>query len=834
MRRTLLTLLLVVLSIYTTQAQGPPKPTSSEIYESIQKLNFLGSVLYVAAHPDDENTRLISYMANHVKARTAYLSLTRGDGGQNLLGPELRELLGVIRTQELLAARSIDGGQQMFTRANDFGFSKHPDETLSIWDKEDVLGDVVWAIRKFKPDVVINRFDHRTPGTTHGHHTSSAVLSVEAFDLVNDKNAYSSQLEYVEPWQPRRLFFNTGRFFFRNQQDFEKVSKDLVSFDVGVYYPLKGLSNNEVASLASSKHLCQGFGRLTQRGTQQEYVQLLKGDDPQDKSNIFDGIDTTWGRLGKAGGQIGAILNEIENNFNFQDPSTHIPKLTQAYSLLQKTEDEHWKTIKSKELRGIIQACAGLYIEASATLPTVSAGSDIGLTIEALNRSNVDIELISYNISTNNKPILKNTPLKENTRQNFREEIIIPNTLKTTSPYWLDKKGSLGMYHVDDQELIGLPETPRTVSVDFHLKVNNTLMTYTKDIVHRYSRPDKGELYRPFEIIPEVSARIIDNIYIFDTNTKKEIPVTITAGRNNLKGNVSLDVPTGWSVSSSQLVNIAQKGQTQTLIFTLTPPSIQSEGIISPKVNIDGKIYSKDLIEIDYNHIPYQTVLLPSESKVVRLDIKKAGNNIAYIEGAGDIVPESLMQIGYDVVKVEPNDITPEFLSQFDAVVVGIRAYNTVQELRFKQDYLFDFVKNGGNMIVQYNTSFRLTVDREAIAPYELGLSRDRVTDENAEVRFLNANHSVLNFPNKITQKDFENWVQERGLYFPNKWGEEFTPILSINDKGETPKDGSLLVAKYGKGHYIYTGLSFFREFPAGVSGAYRLFANLLSTGKDN
>jgi len=786
----------------------------------------------VAAHPDDENTRLISYMSNEVKARTAYLALTRGDGGQNLIGPEIRELLGVIRTQELLAARGVDGGQQLFTRANDFGFSKHPDETLQIWDKDDVLSDVVWAIRNFKPDVIVNRFDHRTPGTTHGHHTTSAMLSVEAFDLVNDKNAYPDQLSLVDTWQPKRLFFNTGRFFYRNQTDFEKASEKLINFDVGVYYPLKGLSNNEVASLASSQHLCQGFGRLTQRGSQTEYVEFLKGDYPEDKSDVFSGIDTSWNRIGKEGNAIGAILYEIENNFNFKDPASHLPKLMEAYSLLQKTSNEHWKEIKSSELKAIIEACAGLYIEASASLPTVSTGNDIRLNIEALNRSNADIELISYNISTKNTPVLKNIALKENTRQNFREEITIPNTLKNTSPYWLNDKGSLGMYRVDDKKLIGLPETPRTMSVDFYLTINKIPVTFTKDVLYRYSRPDKGELYRPFEIIPEVSASIKEKVFIFDNNNKKDITVTITAGRGNLKGSVSLDIPNGWNTTAPQTIDIASKGETRTLVFTVTPPKTQSEGIITPKVNINGKIYSKELIEIDYSHIPIQTVLLPSESKVVRLDIKKVGNDIAYIEGAGDIVPESLEQIGYNVTKIDPENITPENLSQFDAVVIGIRAYNTVQELKFRQKYLLDFVKQGGNMIVQYNTSFRLTVDREAIAPYKLSLSRDRVTDENAEVRFLNSEHSVLNYPNKITKTDFENWVQERGLYFPNEWGAEFTPILSLNDKGETAKDGSLLVAKYGKGHYIYTGLSFFREFPAGVSGAYRLFANMLSIGK--
>ncbi|RKE94924.1 PIG-L family deacetylase [Ichthyenterobacterium magnum] len=825
-------LVLFFLSIYS-QAQEPKKMSATDIYESVQKLNFLGSVLYVAAHPDDENTRLISYMSNQVKARTAYLSLTRGDGGQNLIGPEIRELLGVMRTQELLAARRVDGGEQLFTRANDFGFSKHPDETLNIWNKEDVLGDVVLAIRQFKPDIIINRFDHRTPGRTHGHHTSSAMLSIEAFDLANDNTAYPNQLKQTGLWQPKRLFYNTSWWRYGSREAFDKIDKsNMLNFDIGTYYPLKGLSNNELASLASSQHLCQGFGRLSQRGSSKEYIEFLKGDFPEDKTDIFSGIDTSWNRI-KGGKTIGDILYAIETNFNFKTPSIHIPELLKAYLLLKSIEDEHWKVIKTKELKTIIEACAGLYLEASASTPTISNGNTIELNIEALNRSNAKIELVSLGVSTKATAISKNTKLKPNQKQNFTEAINIPSSMASTGPYWLNKKGTLGMYHVEDKSLIGLPETPRSVRVDFNLKINDIPFSITKDVVYRYSKPDKGELYRPFEIIPEASVKVSESVIIFENDQQKEIQVIVKAGKNSIEGFVQLEHPDGWNVyPAKQKIEIAHKNEEQILVFTVIPPKNQSEGQITPKVFIGNKVFSKELIEIDYEHIPFQTVLLPSESKVVRLNIQKKGENIAYIEGAGDVVPESLKQIGYNVITIKPEDINAETLNRFDAVVLGIRAYNTVEELKYKQQLLFDFVARGGNMIVQYNTSHRVKVDE--LAPYNLKLSRDRVTDENAQVRFLNPEHELLNFPNKITQKDFEGWTQERGLYFPNEWSSEFTPILSMNDKGETPKDGSLLIAKHGKGYYIYTGLSFFREFPEGVSGAYRLFANMLSIGKDD
>ncbi|SFD21046.1 PIG-L family deacetylase [Algibacter pectinivorans] len=832
MQKQLLRLLVCLLAVSFTQAQKPKAPSSSEIYESIQKLNFLGSVLYVAAHPDDENTRLIAYMSNQVKARTAYLSLTRGDGGQNLIGPEIRELLGVIRTQELLAARRVDGGEQLFTRANDFGYSKHPDETLDIWDKDQVLSDVVLAIRQFKPDIIINRFDEKRAGKTHGHHTTSAILSIEAFDLANNDKAYTSQLNQTEVWQPKRLFYNTSAWRYGSQEAFDKVDKsNMLTFDIGTYYPTKGLSNNELADLARSQHLCQGFGRLSQRGSDIEYIDFLKGEPLNGSNNIFEGIDTTWNRV-KGGGAIGDILNTIEANFNFKNPAVHIPGLVEAYKLLQNIDNKHWKTQKTKELKAIIEMCAGLYLEASAETNWATQNETIKLNIEVLNRSDLPIVLESLN-NASDLNMAKGITLKNNVKYDFSEVLKVDNNTEPTTPYWLNQKGSLGMYKVDDKTLVGKPETPRVYNIDFNLLINNTPITFTKPIIQRFAKPDKGELYRPFEIIPEVSAKITEKVIILDNDQQRDITVVVKAGRDNLEGDVEVCYPNGWSIlPKKQKVSIAHKGEEQLLRFTVIPPKEQSEGFIGPIVQIGDKSYTKELIDIDYEHIPFQTVLLPSESKIVRLDIKKQGNNIAYIQGAGDVVPESLEQIGYNVRIISPEDITPETLSNFDAVVVGIRAYNTVEELNFKQQLLFDFVANGGNMVVQYNTSHRVKVD--AIGPYNLTLSRDRVTDENAEVKFLNPDHEVLNFPNKITPKDFEGWTQERGLYFPDSWDKAFTPILSMHDKGESAKHGSLLVAKHGKGYYTYTGLSFFREFPAGVSGAYRLFANILSLGKED
>ncbi len=818
-----------LLIITSVVAQKPQKLTTNQIYEKIQKLNFLGSALYIAAHPDDENTRLIAYLANNVKARTAYLSLTRGDGGQNLIGPEIRELLGVIRTQELLAARSVDGGEQHFSRANDFGYSKHPDETLSIWNKDKVLSDVVWAIRTFKPDVVINRFNHRTPGTTHGHHTSSAMLSVEAFDLAGDKTKYPKQLKHTEIWQPNRLFFNTSWWFYGNRENFAKADKSkMLNFDIGVYYPLKGVSNNELASMASSQHLCQGFGRLTVRGSQTEYVEFLKGEFPKDKKNIFSGINTAWNRI-ESGGEIGDILYEVEKSFDFINPSKHLPDLLKACKLIEKLKNEHWKAIKSKQLKEIIAACAGLYLEASAKTSSTTPNSSVEIDIEALNRSGVSMGLTSIEWLPSTKKIIKELELLPNRKQNFTEILEIGN-LAYSSPYWLISEWDPGMYKVSNQKLIGNPETNRPLQIVFNLIIEDVPISFTKNVVRRYSQRDKGEIYDPFEILPKITTKLEDKVFIFSDNQSKEINVEVRSGAVNINGQVSLKVPNGWAVSPRQInFDIAQKGNKQTVTFRVTPSKNQSEGYIEAIVIAEGKQFSKELVEIDYTHIPKQSVLLPSKAKVVRLNIKKEGKVIGYIQGSGDAVPESLRQIGYEVTEIIPENINESTLKKFDAVVTGIRAYNTKEVLQFKQKYLLEYVKNGGNVIVQYNTNRRVDVK----PPYKLQLSRDRVTDEHAKVTMLVKNHPVLNYPNKITNNDFKGWVQERGLYFPNKWSNEYTPVLAMNDKGETSKKGSLLVTNYGKGNYIYTGLSFFRELPAGVPGAYKLFANLLSL-KDN
>ena len=802
-----------------TNAQQPTKPNAVEIYHQLEKLNFLGSVLYIAAHPDDENTRLISYLSNEKNARTGYLSLTRGDGGQNLIGPELRELLGVIRTQELIEARKIDGGEQFFTRANDFGFSKNPDETLQIWDENQVMSDVIWVIRNFKPDVIINRFDHRSPGTTHGHHTASAMLSIEAFDKVNDASFFPEQLQLTTTWQPKRLFFNTSWWFYGSKEKFEAADKtNLSKLQIGVYYEQFGKSNQEIAALSRSRHQSQGFGSTGTRGEEDEYLEFLKGESLQDKTNIFEGIDTSWNRV-KNGKEIEIILTKVQQNFDFKNPSASVPELLKAYVLIDKLDDLHWKTIKLEEIKKIIVGCTGLYLEAVADNQEVASGSKVKVKLEVINRSVIKMNWIS-------KTETKELPFNKVVNDSF--EIQIDSDDPFTQPYYLEKKGTVGMYTVNNQLNIGKPDVITRIPEKFVIEINGITIPFEKNVIYKYNDDVKGEVYQPLDIVPVITSSFQEKVYIFPNGKEKTISIKIKAGKENSIGSIKLEVPQSWKVTPTSIdFLLKNKDEEQMAIFTVSPSKEASEVIIKSIVTVDGKEYDNEKIDINYSHIYKQMVLKPAEAKAIKLNIKTNNEKIAYIMGAGDEVPKSLKQMGYEVTIIKPEEITTEKLQVYDVIITGIRAYNVVTTLAIKQNILLDLVKNGKTMIVQYNTLDDLVT--KDFAPYSLKISRDRVTEENAEVRFLAPNHLILNSPNKITSTDFEGWKQEQGLYYPSEWDKNFTAIISANDKGEKAKDGAILVANYGKGKYIYTGISFFRELPEGVAGAFRLLANMIA-----
>ena len=821
-----LSVILVTLFSCDLFAQAPKKPHIGEIQQMINKLDVLGTVLYVAAHPDDENTSVITYFANEEHMRTAYLSATRGDGGQNLIGPEIREELGLIRNQELLAARRTDGGRQFFSRANDFGYSKHPDETFNIWNKDEVLADFVWVFRKFRPDIIITRFS-TIPGVTHGHHTASAILAKEAFKLSGDPEAYPDQLDFVDTWQPRKIFWNTSWWFYRNTGQ-KMDTAGMHTVNVGKYNASLGKSYTEISSLSRSMHKSQGFGSTGRRGDAIEYLIQWDGDDGDE---IFDGIKTGWDRLENSE-EVQFLVEKLKEDFDPENPSELIPTLLLTKNAISKLEDVFWKDIKLKEIDELIKATSGLYVELVADQSSYVPGDSIEISVEGINRSEIPMRIskIKLNHWLNDQEI--SSPLLNNKRFTTSIKLKTPVNIDFSTPYWLVDESSLGMYTVEDQLERGKPENDPSIWATVSIGIEEEEIILELPVVFKRNDPVEGEMYEPVAISPPVMANLSSKVLVFGDDQGKEIDVRVIAGKKNVSGKLKIEAPKGWSIMpKTQNYDLVQKGEEIIYTFMVNPPKKASDGELSIELTYNNKTYSKGRTQIEYDHIPKQSIFPDSKARVVRLDLEKKGELIGYIEGAGDAIPDNLSQIGYKVEFLGKDDVTASNLSKYDAVILGVRALNTVNWLAYKNVELFKYVENGSTLINQYNTSHRLVT--KDIAPYQLKLSRERVTVEEAPVSILAKDHPVIKGPNKITDADFDNWVQERGLYFPNEWAEEFTPILSSNDPGESEKQGGLLVAEYGKGYYVYSGYSWFRNLPAGVPGAYRLFVNLISLGND-
>jgi LmbE family N-acetylglucosaminyl deacetylase len=807
-------------------SQTYQQPNAAQIRLKLKKLNFLGSVLYMAAHPDDENTDIITFLANDRLATTGYLALTRGDGGQNLIGPEIRDLLGLIRTQELLAARRIDGGQQFFTRANDFGFSKSADEAFQIWGKNEILSDVVKIFRQFKPDIILTRFppDERAG---HGHHTASAILAGEGFDAAAKPDAFPEYAKEFGTWQVKRLYTNTGRWW---NKDINENTPNIITLDVGGFNPLLGKSYTEISALSSSQHKSQGWGRRGKRGYNPEFLEHVKGERAQ--KDIFEGVVTTWARV-KGGEKIQILVDRVIKDFSEGDPAASVPLLLQIKKELNALENGVWKKRKLLETDQLIQDCLGLFIEVTSTSFRASPGQKIKTSIELVNRSANDIKLDEISSQALHWDTAYSNMLKPNNLAQVKSSYPTIDAAKEYSdPYWLKKEHGTGLFTVSNRDYIGLPENPPAVDFDFTLNIGGEKLTIKRPLIYKWVDPVKGELWRPFEIVPPVFVNPADKVVIFNSNEPKEISFTVrSSGEEMLKGNLSLEVPAGWKAEpASQYFEFTKPGEEQRKSFVVHPSSKEFSGSVQAFAEVNGKKFDKALQLVNYDHIPIQTLLPVSAVKAIRINLKKEGNVIGYVKGAGDDIPAALRNMGFEVWEMKDNEITAANLKRVDAVVLGVRALNTNDRIRFFMDDLLEYVKNGGTLVVQYNNNFDL--ETEKFSPYTLKLGRDRVTQEDSEVRILKPDHPVLNIPNKITPKDFEGWVQERGLYYPSQWDQNFEAILSMNDKGETPKDGSLLIAKYGQGNYVYTGLSFFRELPEGIPGAYKLFANIVSLGK--
>lgn len=808
-----------LISIYS---QPFPNLNSSEIKLGLMKLNVLGTVLYVGAHPDDENTAVISYLAKGELLRTAYLSVTRGDGGQNLIGPEQSEQLGVIRTQELLEARKIDGGKQFFTRALDFGYSKSPAETFKIWNKNTILSDVVWIVRKFKPDVIIARFPETGEGG-HGHHTASAILASEAFDLANDPSAFPEQLKYVTIWQPKRIFWNA---WVKTLENKKINTAELPTINVGEYNPLLGKSYTEISALSRSMHKSQGFGASATRNNLLNHFVLLKGD--LVKKDLFEEIDFTWNRV-EGGEEIQKLIDKTISEFDDENPSASISDLAAIYSKIKNLEDEYWKEVKLAEVKELIRSCAGIWIEGIGTDEYAALGDQIKVQTSIVNRSSENFILKSISVNNETKKI-ENGSLKNG--EMFASDFVIhiPDDSKISNPYWLINEHSTGSFAVDDQTMIGLPESTAPFNCNFTVEIYGEEIEFSVPLYKRITDPVDGELYSQVKIAPPAVINIEKELYFFNGTSSKEIKVTVQSLKDNLSGKVFFNINNGWKIEPAAIdFYDMNKNQKKDFFIKITPNQSAFQSDITAKVSIEGREYTKQIIRKQYKHIMPQTIFQDSKALLQSYDLTKTKlKKIGYISGSGDLIPNFLSDLGFDVVIFDDKQFNQNQLNQYDAIITGIRAYNTRDELAAFQKELFKYVENGGTLISQYNTTAQLILS-PGIFP--LKISHDRVTDENSAVKIINKDHKIFNYPYKITEDDFKGWIQERGLYFPAEWDEKYETLLSMNDDGENEKLSSILYAKYGKGTFVYTGLSFFREIPAGVEGAIKLFINILHAG---
>ena len=796
--------------------------SSSSIISKLEKLNTLGKVLYVAAHPDDENTRLITYLSNEKKYQTAYLSLTRGDGGQNLIGKDLKENLGLIRTQELLEARKIDGGIQFFTSAIDFGYSKNSKESLEFWNEDQILYELVWIIRKFKPDVIITRFNE-VSGITHGHHTASSILANKAFRISGNPDIFPDQLEFLETWKAKRIFWNTSTRFF----DLSKYSDDeILKIDVGLYNNILGKSYNEISSESRSMHKSQGFGSLKRRGSEKELFILTQGEKYDD--NLVDGIDVTWNRLGE-NNEIIEYINNLVDEYDPKKPYKTVNKLSILYEKVSKINDEDWKKIKLNEIKNLIKACLGLFFESLSDVSISSIGENIKVNFDAINRSPININL--KQVSVFDEDFLIKKDLINNEFFRFEKTIKIPESESFTEKYWLINKPNFGNYDVNDQELIGNPDNNFPVETNFIFTINNIEVSYTIPLLNKKNSPTKGDDYKIFNIgLPIYLNPKRYNELVVNSNSQT-IEVEVISGKENLDATIYLDVPENIKYEPKYFdLSFKDLNEKKIIKFDLTLPETDSfkENIIV-KAKYNDEYYERGIKEINYDHIIQQVRFPLSEIKIIKFNIKTKGKNIAYFMGSGDNIPSFLSLIGYKIDLLTLDQLSTDILSNYDALIIGIRAYNVNKKLIEKTKEIHNYVKNGGNVLVQYNTS--RGIDVKDFAPYSFNISRNRTSEENSKVDIINKNHLALNYPNKILLEDFDNWVQERGLYFPINWSDDYETLISSNDSGEKPNHGGILISKIGKGHYVYTSYSWFRQLPSGVSGAYKLFVNLISLG---
>jgi len=803
------------------QAQAPPARDAAGLQQALDRLQVVGSVLYLAAHPDDENTALLAYLAQGRHVRTSYLSLTRGGGGQNRIGTERGDPLAALRTEELLAARRLDGAEQYFTRAVDFGYSKEPGESLAIWGHDAVLADVVWIIRKLRPDVIVTRFSP-TLGGTHGHHTASALLALEAFGAAADPARFPEQLAWVRPWQATRLVWNS----YRAESELQARGLAHLALQVGGYDPLLGRSYPELAAESRSQHRSQAYGSVALRGPVTELFEPLAGRPA--RTDLLDDVDLSWRRV-RGGATVQRWLARARRDYRPERPEAILPELLKAKAALDRLPDE--LPDKRAELLEAIRCAAGIWVEAIADRQAVAPGDPLGVTATILARGASRVALTGYRLTPDLEGRAKALvlPPNEAVRESF--QVTFPPDTPCSQPFWLGEDPGAGLHAEGPPALAGLAENAPALSVGFRLTAGGVPFELTAPVRYRFTDQVLGERYQPLAVVPPVMVNFAEPVQVLADSAGRDLDLVAVAGRK-VAGRLKLQVSAGWRVEPAELpFALAQPGEQARFTVRITAPEQPQTGTLTALAEPGDGRPARSVLRIDHPHVPLQTLFPPARVKLVRLDLKLGGvRRIGYVAGAGDEIPALLRPLGYQVDPLTDADLAAADLSGYAAIVVGIRAFNTRPALAQLNPRLLDYVARGGAEIVLYSVDQGLVTP--AIGPFPFRISRTRVTDRAAAMTFLAPDHPLLNRPNRITGADFQGWVQERGSYFAVDCDARFKPVLSVHDPGEPPSAGCLITAPYGRGHFVYTGLAFFRQLPEGVPGAYRLFANLLALGK--
>jgi LmbE family N-acetylglucosaminyl deacetylase len=833
---------------------------SAGLGQQLKRLQTTASAMHTGAHPDDEDSGLLAYLARKEMARTSYLSLNRGEGGQNVIGTELFESLGVIRTEELLQARRLDGGEQFFTRVMDYGFSKTRKEAATIWGEEKTLADMVRAIRLFRPLVIISRFSG-TPADGHGHHQLAGYLSPIAFKAAADPSKFPEHFaEGLEPWQAKKLYVGQG--FGANATPASLV------LNTGEYDGLIGRSYFEIAMEGRSQHKSQEMGSLELRGKFTSGLRLVEnlGEKVEKETSVFDGIDTSISGIAKGRNNIDdaftrrlRMLQEIAEsslkNYQPMSPENLIPTLAKGYKLSQElvgeTANVDVKRLvrqKEKEFAVALQMASSVVIDALSDSETIVAGdtSNIGVRVFAPESSNIKVKEVKisapkdWKVENSTEPKQPESgfrPRRDNPTSASFFTVTSASNAKYSQPYWMENQRNKDFtFQWNDEMSANYPIQKPLMIAEAKIEIGEAEITVKKEVEFRYSDDIRGEIRRDVAVVPQVAVMVDSNLIIAPISNKPSSHRVVVSVTNNspkeTKGTLKLDLPTAWKASpSSQDFTLKQRGEKNAVVFDVTIPAkaAVNDYKITANAVVNGQTFAQTQQAIAYPHIQTHYRYFPSEISAKVLDLKISPVKVGYIMGSGDKVPDAIKRLGLDVQMLEEKDLATGDLSKFDTIVVGIRASQVRPDYVANNGRLLDFAKNGGTLIVQYQQA---EISRFSMLPFPAKSSNQRVTDENAKVTILEPKNPVFNSPNIIDDRDFENWIQERNLYCLVEFSTDYTPLLSAADEGEEQLKGGMLYAKLGKGNYIYSSYSWFRQLPVGNSGAYRIFANMLSLGK--